>query len=82
MPTMPFGKHKGLEMSEVPEDYLRWLWRNVRLTGHLRDEIREELTRRSGYCDEEERYRRGSSESDYHHRYIYDEAGDGEVDLG
>jgi exodeoxyribonuclease X len=22
---MPFGKHKGLKMEEVPVDYLRWL---------------------------------------------------------
>jgi DNA polymerase III epsilon subunit-like protein len=22
---MPFGKHKGLKMSQVPQDYLRWL---------------------------------------------------------
>ena len=22
---MPFGKHKGLKMAEVPKDYLQWL---------------------------------------------------------
>ena len=23
---MPFGKHKGLKMQEVPAQYLHWLW--------------------------------------------------------
>ena len=25
MARMPFGKHKGLKMEEVPLDYLQWL---------------------------------------------------------
>jgi len=25
---MPFGKHKGLQMQEVPASYLHWLWTN------------------------------------------------------
>ena len=25
VPRMPFGKHKGLKMAEVPPDYLQWL---------------------------------------------------------
>ena len=25
VPRMPFGKHKGLNMEEVPKDYLEWL---------------------------------------------------------
>jgi exodeoxyribonuclease X len=25
VPRMPFGKHKGLKMGEVPLDYLEWL---------------------------------------------------------
>lgn len=25
---MPFGKHKGKPMSDVPADYLHWLWTN------------------------------------------------------
>ena len=25
---MPFGKHKGERMEEVPADYLHWLWTN------------------------------------------------------
>jgi exodeoxyribonuclease X len=26
IPRMPFGKHKGMLFSEVPADYLQWLW--------------------------------------------------------
>jgi len=25
IPRMPFGKHKGMLFSEVPQDYLEWL---------------------------------------------------------
>lgn len=25
---MPFGKHRGLPMQDVPADYLHWLWTN------------------------------------------------------
>lgn len=25
---MPFGKHKGLRLEQVPPDYLLWLWDN------------------------------------------------------
>lgn len=25
---MPFGKHKGIPMSDVPVGYLHWLWNN------------------------------------------------------
>lgn len=25
---MPFGKHKGVPMSDVPAGYLHWLWAN------------------------------------------------------
>lgn len=25
---MPFGKHKGLLMQDVPASYLHWLWAN------------------------------------------------------
>ena len=27
IPRMPFGKHKGMLFSEVPQDYLQWLLR-------------------------------------------------------
>lgn len=25
---MPFGKHKGIPMQDVPTNYLHWLWHN------------------------------------------------------
>ena len=25
VPRMPFGKHKGLKITEVPKDFLQWL---------------------------------------------------------
>ena len=25
---MPFGKHRGVPMSDVPASYLHWLWTN------------------------------------------------------
>lgn len=25
---MPFGKHKGVPMQDVPANYLHWLWAN------------------------------------------------------
>lgn len=33
--TMPFGKHKGELISELPVDYLRWLRENTDLRGDL-----------------------------------------------
>jgi hypothetical protein len=27
--TMPFGKHKGTKLAEVPKDYLEWLIKNT-----------------------------------------------------
>ncbi|HUY93325.1 MAG TPA: DUF3820 family protein [Pirellulales bacterium] len=41
---MPFGKHRGLRVTEVPHDYLRWLLRNgMELDGDLRREIERVL---------------------------------------
>lgn len=31
--TMPFGKHKGKKMANVPAAYLLWLWNNRDDTG-------------------------------------------------
>jgi hypothetical protein len=32
---MPFGKYKGMPVSELPLDYLRWLSENCELRGEL-----------------------------------------------
>jgi hypothetical protein len=36
---MPFGKHKGQELSEIPPDYLQWITDNLTIAGDLADEI-------------------------------------------
>lgn len=35
MTVIPFGKHKGKEVSELPIKYLHWLDANVKLYGEL-----------------------------------------------
>ena len=37
--TMPFGKHKGERLDQIPADYLAWLVANVRLGSGFRREI-------------------------------------------
>lgn len=42
--VMPFGKHKGARLSEIPHDYLRWLLSSAdNLTPAFRREIEEFL---------------------------------------
>lgn len=39
---MPFGKYRGEELEDIPEDYLRWLLHNVKLRDpRLRAEVEE-----------------------------------------
>jgi uncharacterized protein (DUF3820 family) len=42
---MPFGKHKGQPMSEVPASYFHYLWTNGmdKETGNVAEYIRENL---------------------------------------
>lgn len=39
--TMPFGKHKGTPITDLPKTYLKWLWNQEWVTGALRDAISE-----------------------------------------
>jgi uncharacterized protein (DUF3820 family) len=42
--TMPFGKHKGKILDDVPADYLLWLHENsTNLNGSLKDYIDDNL---------------------------------------
>ena len=41
---MPFGKYKGLQINQVPRDYLRWLLRQGTLYGWLLDVIASVVT--------------------------------------
>jgi uncharacterized protein (DUF3820 family) len=36
---MPFGKHKGKPVEQVPKGYLRWLKTNVELRGPLAEAV-------------------------------------------
>ena len=36
---MPFGRHKGKEISEIPPDYLEWISDNLTISGDTADEI-------------------------------------------
>jgi hypothetical protein len=47
MATMPFGKHKGEPLSEIPDDYLEWLLSGeITLRPWLREAITTERIRR------------------------------------
>lgn len=40
---MPFGKHEGIKMANVPPDYLLWLWDNNKAYGEVKDYIADNL---------------------------------------
>lgn len=40
---MPFGKHKGLRMIDVPADYLLWIYEQDWCKGSLRAYIEENI---------------------------------------
>jgi uncharacterized protein (DUF3820 family) len=43
---MPFGKHRGQPLRDIPTSYLRWLVGGVKLSSGLRLAVAEELQRR------------------------------------
>lgn len=40
---MPFGKFRGLEINDLEENYIHWLWANVNLYEPLRSEVRRRI---------------------------------------
>lgn len=42
---MPFGKHRGAELRDLPSDYLQWLT-TIELRPFLRDAVDDEIERR------------------------------------
>jgi hypothetical protein len=36
---MPFGKHRGVEVEKLPENYVKWLWTNIDLREPLLSEV-------------------------------------------
>jgi hypothetical protein len=45
---MPFGKHQGTPMQDVPTDYLHWLWLNG-LEGNKRNPVHRYI-KKSLHC--------------------------------
>lgn len=45
--AMPFGKHRGKPLGEIPDGYLLWLLREAKLSSGLRLAVGNELRRRS-----------------------------------
>jgi hypothetical protein len=45
--TLPFGKHKGRPLGDVPGDYLRWMLRECKLSSGLRAAVGAELATRA-----------------------------------
>jgi hypothetical protein len=43
---MPFGKHRGVDVSDLPNDYLIWLAEGANLFGPLRLEVQREYVAR------------------------------------
>lgn len=41
---MPFGKHKGVKMANVPAQYLLFLYEQGNIVGHLKRYIEDNLT--------------------------------------
>ena len=48
MTKMPFGKHKGVLISELPGDYIKWLYSEVELREPLRSLVDQEIELRYG----------------------------------
>lgn len=49
---MPFGKHKGEDLEDIPCDYLLWLVDNMELRGELDTAVAEQIAERG--CDGDE----------------------------
>jgi hypothetical protein len=47
MDRMPFGRHKGLPLGELPDAYLHWLT-TIRLRSPLQEAVEAERRRRQG----------------------------------
>lgn len=41
--AMPFGKHKGEKMEDVPASYLLFLWNKGSMTSEVKEYIKENL---------------------------------------
>ena len=46
--TMPFGKHKGTPIRDLPSDYIHWVLENLNLRDELFKALSAEYERRGG----------------------------------
>jgi exodeoxyribonuclease X len=46
--TMPFGKHKGEPVEDLPSDYIEWLLAECELRPALQKELENQLVGRQG----------------------------------
>jgi hypothetical protein len=44
--VMPFGKYKGVPITDVPDGYIVWIWETMQLRDPLKSAIENELERR------------------------------------
>jgi hypothetical protein len=54
MPVMPFGKFRGLEITDLPDWYIRWVAKLPNLRDPLLSSIRAEVQRRASEETESE----------------------------
>lgn len=47
--SMPFGKHKGKPVKDLPNDYLAWLSKQDNITGGLRESIETAIKYKTEY---------------------------------
>jgi uncharacterized protein (DUF3820 family) len=40
---MPFGKHQGEKLANVPPEYLLWLYENAKLYGELKEYVEDNM---------------------------------------
>lgn len=46
---MPFGKHKGTELEDLPKEYIEWVLTNVEnLNWRLEEELQNQLALKEG----------------------------------
>jgi uncharacterized protein (DUF3820 family) len=43
---MPFGKHKGMKIVDVPDGYIVWMFENITPLEPLKTAIKSEMERR------------------------------------
>jgi hypothetical protein len=46
--AMPFGKHRGLAIRDLPDSYLSWMLENADLKNSLRRHLEAEYEKRGG----------------------------------